>query len=150
MNIKNILCAVDLSSLSDTANAHASALAKRYGATVHYVYVYEPVFADGYIDGAMSPPPIDVKALRERLEQLKPTCDEVQVQHELMVGFAAASLVSYANTHEIDLIVISTHGRTGASRFLLGSVAESVARAATCPVLTVHEGHASALTETAD
>jgi universal stress protein A len=50
---------------------------------------------------------------------------------------AARAIVSYARDHGIDLIVVGTHGRTGFSHALLGSVAERVVRTAPCPVLTV-------------
>jgi hypothetical protein len=49
----------------------------------------------------------------------------------------ARELVRYAKEHAIDLIVLGTHGRTGVTRALLGSVAERVVRTAECPVLTV-------------
>lgn len=54
-------------------------------------------------------------------------------------GFSTQQLVAYAETHNIDQIVIGTHRRTGVSRFLLGSVAEGVRRRASIPILTVPE-----------
>ncbi len=55
----------------------------------------------------------------------------------LVFGRPAREIVSYASRHGIDMIVMGTHGRTGVSRALLGSVAEAVVRRASCPVLTV-------------
>jgi hypothetical protein len=52
-------------------------------------------------------------------------------------GTPAPHLVGYARRHGIDLIVVGTHGRTGMSRVLIGSVAGHVVRTAPCPVLTV-------------
>lgn len=52
-------------------------------------------------------------------------------------GHPASAIVRYAKEHGIALVVVGTHGRTGFSRALLGSVAERVARTAPCPVLTV-------------
>ncbi len=49
--------------------------------------------------------------------------------------------MDYAKEHEIDLIVIATHGRTGLSHVLLGSVAERIVREAPCPVLTLRDSH---------
>jgi nucleotide-binding universal stress UspA family protein len=46
--------------------------------------------------------------------------------------------VEFAKTHEVDLIVMATRGLSGLNRFLLGSVAERVVRAAPCPVLTLN------------
>ena len=52
-------------------------------------------------------------------------------------GDPAEEIVRYAKAHGIHLIVLGTHGRTGVSRVLMGSVAERVIRTAPCPVLTV-------------
>ena len=143
MNIKHILCPIDFSKPSEAAIDHASAIARRYDAKLHFVYVYEPVFADGYINGMpMQVPPADIEPMRERLEQIRPVGEgNLDFCHELIFGFPAAALVGYAATKEIDLIVMGTHGRTGASRLLMGSVAEAITRAASCPVMTVHQAN---------
>jgi nucleotide-binding universal stress UspA family protein len=52
-------------------------------------------------------------------------------------GDPADEILRYAAMHAVELIVVGTHGRTGVSRLLLGSVAERVTRGATCPVLVV-------------
>ncbi|NUC72953.1 universal stress protein [Haloterrigena sp. SYSU A558-1] len=59
------------------------------------------------------------------------------VDTERMVGSPARSIVEFADGHDIDHIVIGTHGRTGTSRVLLGSVAEAVTRRAPVPVTVV-------------
>ena len=57
-------------------------------------------------------------------------------------GSPKVEIIRYARKQDIDLIVLSTHGRTGLSHVIMGSVAESVVRTAPCPVLTVRpEGH---------
>jgi nucleotide-binding universal stress UspA family protein len=66
------------------------------------------------------------------IEQLHATADAI-------VGTPAMSIVEYAEGHDIDLIVMGTHGRGGMSHLLMGSVAERVVRTARCPVLTVRE-----------
>ena len=55
------------------------------------------------------------------------------------IGTPAWSIVEYAGSHDIDLIVMGTHGRGGMSHLLMGSVAERVVRTAPCPVLTVRQ-----------
>jgi universal stress protein A len=55
-------------------------------------------------------------------------------------GEPAAQITMYAKTQAIDLIVMGTHGHTGVKHMLLGSVAETVLRTASCPVLTVRGG----------
>jgi nucleotide-binding universal stress UspA family protein len=59
----------------------------------------------------------------------------VPVVTAVLFGDPANEIVRYAREHDIDLIVVGTHGRTGLSRALLGSVAERVIRTASCPVL---------------
>jgi nucleotide-binding universal stress UspA family protein len=57
-------------------------------------------------------------------------------------GSPKAEIIAYARKHQIDLIVLATHGRSGLAHVLMGSVSESVVRTARCPVLTVRpEGH---------
>jgi nucleotide-binding universal stress UspA family protein len=62
---------------------------------------------------------------------------EVPVTVASTGGDPAEEIVRYAARHSVDLIVVGTHGRTGVSRLLLGSVAERVVRTTSCPVLTV-------------
>ncbi|MBE9138898.1 universal stress protein [Nodosilinea sp. LEGE 07088] len=59
------------------------------------------------------------------------------VNFVVMVGNPSSEIVDYADSHNIDLIVIPSHGRTGLSRFLIGSVSERVVRLAPCPVLVI-------------
>ncbi|MBO1349688.1 MAG: universal stress protein [Hormoscilla sp. GUM202] len=59
------------------------------------------------------------------------------VHFSVLVGNPSEKIIDYANTNDINLIVIPSHGRTGISRFLLGSVAERVVRLAHCPVLVL-------------
>jgi nucleotide-binding universal stress UspA family protein len=57
------------------------------------------------------------------------------VEHAVIDGEAVQSIVDYAQQHQCDLVAMSTHGRTGFRRFVLGSVTEKVSRQAPCPVL---------------
>jgi nucleotide-binding universal stress UspA family protein len=67
-------------------------------------------------------------------------CEELRglkVEEVIGHGDAAAEIVRVADEHEADLIVISSHGRTGLGRIIFGSTAEAVVRHARCPVLVV-------------
>jgi len=67
-------------------------------------------------------------------------CDEfngLAVEEVIVHGDAAAEIVRVASEHEVDLIVVSSHGRTGLGRIIFGSTAEAVVRHASCPVLVV-------------
>jgi nucleotide-binding universal stress UspA family protein len=61
----------------------------------------------------------------------------VQVQSEILHGRVADTLADYASRHPVDLIVIATHGRSGVSRWVWGSVADRILRSACVPVLMV-------------
>jgi nucleotide-binding universal stress UspA family protein len=61
----------------------------------------------------------------------------LQVETVILKGTPAEAILAYADEQQIDLIAMSTHGRTGLARLVYGSVAESVLHRATCPVLLV-------------
>ena len=63
--------------------------------------------------------------------------DGVRVKYEVLMGRAAGNIADYATKNDVDLIVIATHGRSGASRWVWGSVADRVLRSACVPVLMV-------------
>jgi nucleotide-binding universal stress UspA family protein len=63
--------------------------------------------------------------------------NSLQVETVILKAAPADGILTYANENQIDMIVMSTHGRTGLARLVFGSVAESVLRRATCPVLLV-------------
>ncbi|RQG93339.1 universal stress protein [Natrarchaeobius chitinivorans] len=69
---------------------------------------------------------------RERAEEF-----EHDLETERMIGGVSRSIVAYVEEHDVDHVVIGSHGRTGASRILLGSVAENVARRSPVPVTIV-------------
>jgi nucleotide-binding universal stress UspA family protein len=96
-----------------------------------------------------------VTAARARLEELKVAALETGLHVTTMVltavatGRPADSICEHAATEKFDLIVMGTHGRTGLSHTLMGSVAERVVRKAPCPVLTVRETTSHAQKEAA-
>jgi nucleotide-binding universal stress UspA family protein len=118
--------------------AYASSLAKDLEAKLHIVFVYEEPFA--YTDGLGGfVPPADLDQEQENLQTVKPTIEGLPFCREFVVGTPIDSLVNYAKEHDIDLIVMGTHGRTGLMRLLMGSVAEAVVRRAPCPVVTIRQ-----------
>jgi K+-sensing histidine kinase KdpD len=77
------------------------------------------------------------ESLARAVEALGPGLRTVAVTAS---GSASREIAAYAASHSVDLVVVGTHGRTGVSRVLLGSVAEAVVRRAGCHVLTVPPG----------
>jgi universal stress protein A len=78
-------------------------------------------------------------AAEARLQKIVPTISSVKCQRHCLSGTPEAEIVAFAEEKRADLIVMASHGRTGLSRLLMGSVAEAVLRRATCPVLIVKQ-----------
>lgn len=135
MEIKRILCPVDFSEYSKEANEYSTLFAKSTGARIVYLHVWIPDTPYGsyvHLD-------VDKEQLadKERLEQIVPSEEGVEFDHVVEFGDPAQCVVDYAKKNEIDLIIMPTHGRTGISRALMGSVTEAVVRRAECPVLCI-------------
>jgi nucleotide-binding universal stress UspA family protein len=79
----------------------------------------------------------DKESVKKQLMQLALACPGVPIEHRVEEGDAARTILRIAGEINADLIVMGTHGRTGLSRLLMGSVAEQVVRKAPCAVLTV-------------
>jgi len=135
--IKTILHGTDFSERSGNAFRVACALARDYQARLIVLHVL-PAPVVGYPDGIILTQPEDYRAeARTKLQQLQPTDPSVAVERVLGEGEPATTIVDIAKHKRCDLIVLGTHGWTGLTRLLMGSVAEAVVRRATCPVLTV-------------
>jgi len=73
------------------------------------------------------------------LQDVKPSDPAVPFEHRLMMGDPAGEVVRIAEEESAEMIVMGTHGRTGLTRMLMGSVAEAIVRRSPCPVLTYRE-----------
>jgi nucleotide-binding universal stress UspA family protein len=155
--IAKILVPTDFSPSADAAMDYARGLAAKLGASVHLLHVVE----DPYIQGPLAsefyvpePPGIRTEMVKEAgdllAKRLAP--DDRRDLHatwEAVIGHSYKTIVEYAADHGFDLIVMGTHGRTGISRLLMGSVAGHVVRTAPCPVLTVRDAASRATREAA-
>jgi universal stress protein A len=139
MSERKILFPTDFSHTGDAALALATSLARERGATLLIVHVEEPPAAYGAGEMYYGMPDPVTEDLRTMLLEVKPTDDGVPVQHQLITGDPASSIVRCAQEEGVELIVMGTHGRTGLMRLLMGSVAEVVVRRAPCPVLTLRQ-----------
>ncbi|MFB6244114.1 MAG: universal stress protein, partial [Halobaculum sp.] len=88
----------------------------------------------------------DAETAVERVAE-QAAADGFETERTVLEGFPARDLLEYAADNDVDLITMGTHGRTGVSRFLLGSTAERVIRHATAPVLAVNTRELAAETE---
>lgn len=146
VSIRRILVPTDFSEPASEAKEYAAAIADRWGAELHLLHVVVPPvipFPDSASSWTM--PSTGLKSRVEEAEQeirreVSTWSEERRVISTVVTGFAVEEIVKYAEEHSIDLIVVGTHGLTGISHLLIGSVAEKLVRAATCPVLTVRPG----------
>jgi nucleotide-binding universal stress UspA family protein len=149
--IRHILCPVDFSPPSAAALRYAVELAQRFDAEVTAVHAFHvPAYA--MPDGSFSLPvnwtqPVIESAGRELDEFVaRAPHDNVVFHTRVVEGMPHARINETAAELGADMIVMGTHGRSGLSHLLLGSVAERVVRTASVPVLTIRansEGRAA-------
>lgn len=141
MTVDRILVPHDFSETSAVAVRYAVALARTFGAGLHFLHVesvalfpMDPPFPLGLEEA------VDVAA-RERLLAIVSPAEQAALQPRFITrtGVPAVEIVRYASEADADLIVMGTHGRGLIAHALLGSVAEQVVRTAPCPVLTVRD-----------
>jgi nucleotide-binding universal stress UspA family protein len=143
ITLKHILVATDFGEVSDAALTYGRALARTFGATLHVLHVAQNIYAtanpgEAYM-GAFPQRDVEETA-RMQLDKLLVDNDPVPLRTEAVVltsNTTATTIVEYATTAAIDLIVMGTRGRGVVAHMLMGSVAEHVVRTAPCPVLTI-------------
>jgi universal stress protein A len=136
MKTKKILFPTDFSHTGDAALELATVLAHDAGATLLIVHVEEPPVAYGGGEMYYGIPEPAHDEIKRMLQEVVPTRSDVQYEHRLVTGDPPSAIVRLVEEEGVDLIVLGTHGRTGLSRLLMGSVAEAIVRRASCPVLT--------------
>ena len=147
ITLKQILVPTDFSETSEVAAKYARALAQAFGADLHLMHVLENPYAS--YDPLSFTPPINFfeeleAQTRDRLMRLLADWEPVHPHVDVVTtrGSAFIEIIQYAKEHNIDLIVLGTHGRGPIAHMLMGSVAEKIVRKAPCPVLTVrHPQH---------
>jgi nucleotide-binding universal stress UspA family protein len=146
MIIKKILVPIDFSECSSAASKYASRLASDTGARLYIVHVDElldvsipaiPPIEGGYVFESMWDERRQV--VRDQLARVVPSVADVPYEYRCLMGSPAYEILKLADRECVDLIVIGSHGRTGISRLITGSVAEGVMRGAKCPVLVVKQ-----------
>ncbi len=151
LKITQILVPIDFSECSKKGLRYAVALAREHKAAITLAYVVPSISMLGEYGG------IDYASLNKEMresadrELATVVVDEIRgvVPSDTVVraGSPAGEIVSIAKTLPADLIVISTHGRTGLKHAFMGSVAERVVQTAPCPVLVVREREREILPE---
>jgi nucleotide-binding universal stress UspA family protein len=140
--VDRILAPVDFSDHAQKALRAAKAWAALYDASLDVLHVVpetlHPTFYVGGVESIYDMEPDIESEVQERLDAFVADTGgpAVELRSHVRVGSASSDIVEFADEEEIDLVTLSTHGRTGLDRFLLGSVAEKVVRHARCPVIT--------------
>lgn len=163
VSFATVLHPTDFSEHSEFAFRLACALAHDYKARLILLHVISPseAFYGGMLEPADKGPSVEevkkclremekshwrlpcppsflAEVAKEKLRQLEGQAHRVRVESQVTEGDPVDIIVRTAEKTNSDLIVMGTHGRTMLSRLLTGSVAESVLRKATCPVLTAN------------
>lgn len=140
--LKRILVPVDFSDCSRKAMQYAVPFARQFGATISLLFVVQPYMP---ISDMV---PLDVEEIESRMREtgeselatLKASIDpDVKAETTVRLGNPHLEIVRAAQELPADLIILSTHGRTGFSHVLMGSTTERVVRHAKCPVLVLRE-----------
>jgi len=140
---KRILVPTDFSASADAALDYAKTLASALGASLHILFVLDdPLPGLKMPDHVCSIPAIrrqlELEA-KEKLDKVLTPAERTAFQAELTAewGNPHSKVVAFAKDHNIELIIMGTHGRGVIEHTLIGSVAERVVRHARCPVLTI-------------
>jgi nucleotide-binding universal stress UspA family protein len=157
LTIHRILFPTDFSDCAEGAFMHAAYLAQRTGAELHVLHVVEEKMDDpgDWIQDLRITPEdladdlhLPLPVAPDTAASQKPDDAVPIIDAEKRAEKAAPAILTYAESHDVDLIVMGTHGRRGMRRLLMGSVAEEVVRLASCPVFTVggHEAQSGSWT----
>jgi len=141
---RNILVPLDGSLAAESALAPASELGQAFVAQVHLIRC---VLAPPSADFASSAVNFHEACLHDEVEardylkevEVRLRSRGVNVQSQVLPGAATEQIAQFAEQQRVDLIVVTSHGRSGFSRLMLGSVAETLARTAPCPVMILRQ-----------
>ncbi|HLJ95195.1 MAG TPA: universal stress protein [Gemmataceae bacterium] len=149
INLHRILVPTDFSKHSEVALTYAAALAEKFGAELVLLHVVQDLALFIPDAVAVAPPiaaPVEqfTAAARDALDRIgqAENLRHLRFHREVREGTPFYEIIRFAKEGDVDLIVMGTHGHTGLTHVLLGSVTEKVVRKAPCPVLTVrHPEH---------
>lgn len=145
VNPQRVLWPTDFSELSLRGGRYARGFCEHFGAELHIIHVVPPplspdvsLVVPAEVPVALSEPEL-VQASQKALDALvkENFAGYAKVVTKVFFGNPWPSICSYAKDNDIDLIIVTTHGRTGLGHVLIGSTAERIVQHAPCPVLTV-------------
>jgi nucleotide-binding universal stress UspA family protein len=139
--LTKILVPLDGSRVGESALPHAEAIAKNLEAELVLFHAAEPAPWSGTDDVIAKAR--DQNGVKTTSAYLKRIEDEIQrkglkVTSQLVIGYPAEAIINYVETNAIDLIAISTHGRSGIGRWAIGSVTDKLLYVGNTPILVEH------------
>lgn len=140
LSLKNILFPTDFSPASSAALPYAERLAQVYGSTILIAHSVAPERRQGVVtDRYLGVEDREWQEAHQKLDDLSHNPSLQDIPHKTLLdrGDVGETVPAIIHEHEIDLIVLGTHGYRGISKIVMGSAAEKIYRSATCPVLTV-------------
>ena len=151
---KKILVCLDGSDLAETILLYALEQTRRFESNLILFRVFSETPVISVAMPGMPGLPIETEGLEKRLAEeeretenyLKSLVDKIRtetglnVNYDKMLGVAGPAIIEFSNKHEIELIAIATHGRSGLGRVVLGSVADYVIRHSATPILLIRPG----------
>ncbi|HLV37646.1 MAG TPA: universal stress protein [Spirillospora sp.] len=142
---QKILVPLDGSGWSQRAVPHAVDIARSNNAELILLHVFRPPASEYTDQLSLAGQDVQIQQMREHMKQyLVGLRNELRREHahvrsHMIEGASVAHLVcDYVNSEGIDLVVMSTHGRSGLAQFLFGSVANKIMQCVKVPVLLVH------------
>jgi nucleotide-binding universal stress UspA family protein len=136
-SFKRVLCPIQFDPHSEAALATAKEIVKQNNGKLFVLYSVSPHVDPTRVGGAAMPAH-DEKTAEQELARLKrEMLADVDCETIILRGGAAEEIIKAEHDYGIDLVVMATHGRTGVTHLVLGSVAEHVVRSSICPVLTL-------------
>lgn len=145
LRLSRILAPTDFSEYSDHALRFAAEMAGQFGAKLFLLHVVSNEALESIAKAHVPPYPVDsvyedlTQEIREQYVKHAPPEIRKSLETEILVlpGVPFLEIIRVARTKGVDLIVMATHGRTGLSHALMGSVTEKVVRKASCPVVSI-------------
>jgi nucleotide-binding universal stress UspA family protein len=140
ITIKSILCPLDFSDASKNAFRYACEFARSMGSKIYLLHIVEP--RPIAADMTLTYIPVEEDLEKAALEDLEPLAQGarekgIDVQVDVVIGIPSEVILHQIVETDASMLIMGSHGKTGLSRLLMGSVAEGVVRKAKVPVLIV-------------
>lgn len=139
VKVQNVAVATDFSECSERAMQHGLAVARHFGATLHFLHLVRPskfAYVPEMMPAADDAAVRDSEHLMDRLQRSH-QLDGIDIRSWVKEGEVSQVVGTFVGEEKIDLLITGTHGRSGLPRLVLGSVAQEIFHYVRCPVLTV-------------